>query len=63
MKIINFTDKHKAEELEKQGFKYHIQTVGETTVFSFIETPDLLNALSSKYSACDYYISSIMKFR
>lgn len=62
MEFINVLNKSIALELEKKGFKFWVQELNDRLVYSFIRTPQLINALTSKYSAEDFFISKTMNF-
>lgn len=66
VKMINFIDKNKAELLRAKGFNYKENLVGDTTVYTFVGTPDLLNVLNCNFSEKDsktsYYVSNAMYF-
>ena len=57
MNIINILDKSKADELSAMGFNYKIKEVQDKTIYEFIGTPDLMKAISGKFSKQDFFMS------
>ena len=64
-KIICVTRKEIADQIaEELSCKYMIQNLGETEVYSFIETDKLYKILSnkSKYSRKEWYYDNRLRF-
>lgn len=62
MRVVKLLDKEKAEYLKSIGYKYKEEQIGNKIVYSFFETPLLLNELVRKFDKGDYYIDHIIKF-
>lgn len=60
---INFFDKEKAEELMKLGFHYVPQRVSDDKqVYVFINTPELMKIVTSKFTNNDFYVGRTLNF-
>lgn len=57
MDIVNILNKLKADELLVMGFKYKEKKVQDKTVYEFIGTPELMNAINGKFSKREFFIS------
>lgn len=57
MNIINILDKSKADELSAMGFNYKTKEVQDKTIYEFIGTPDLMQAICGKFSKQDFFMS------
>ena len=62
MNFVKFIDKEKAEQLRSLGYRYAEEQYGDVIAYSFIETPELMDLLNSKFSAQDFFISDIANF-
>lgn len=62
MKMFNVLEKDKAEELKAKGFKYQENKIGDTTVYTFLESEELVSYLNSNFSKETFFISKFMTF-
>jgi hypothetical protein len=63
LKIISVMNFEKAEELKSLGFNYTVSTLSEnTTIYNFVENPELMAYINGKFSNRDFYISKNMCF-
>ena len=60
---INILDKEKADELRKLGFSFTTQRVSDDKqVYVFINSPQLIKIISSKFSDKDFYFGKTLNF-
>ena len=62
MRLINVLNKEKADELKAHGFDSREIQLDSQTVYQFIESKEVIDALSSKFEECSFFISSYMTF-
>ena len=61
MGTINFLSKEKADKLSTLGFKYVEQKINsEQIIYTFIDTPEISEIVSSQFAKNDFYISDIV---
>lgn len=59
MGTINILSKEQADKLSMLGFKYTEQKINsEQTVYSFIDTPEIREIVSSQFAKNEFYISN-----
>lgn len=60
---VNILDKAKAEELRKLGFHFVEQRIGDNKqVYVFINSPELIKVLTTKFSSKDFFIGKTLNF-
>lgn len=62
MEVINILDKDIALKLDTLGFKYNIQLINNKQVYTFIESPELMKILNSKFNKTSFFTSKYMNF-
>lgn len=60
--LIKVFDPKKAEELQKIGFEYMLDSIGDTQVYAFCVTEEILRYLKSNFNQNDFLLDNALRF-